>query len=83
MPVQLYLVDSFGPTTAASALAANTVLRSLAGTFLPLGGPGLYDSLGLGWGNTLLGFISVGFCVLPPLFYKYGERVRQKWPGKV
>ncbi|KAF4311485.1 Major facilitator superfamily [Botryosphaeria dothidea] len=55
MPIQAYLVDAFGPRAAASALAVNTLLRSLTGCFLPLAGPSLYDSLGLGWGNTLLG----------------------------
>ena len=38
MPAQLYLVDSFGSEAAASALAANTVLRNIAGAFLPLSG---------------------------------------------
>ncbi|OJD30017.1 cycloheximide resistance protein [Diplodia corticola] len=79
MPVQIYLVDSFGPKTAASALAANTVLRALAGCFLPLAGPALYASLGLGWGNTLLGFIGLFFCALPIFFYRYGESIRKKY----
>ncbi|KAK0645235.1 Efflux pump rdc3 [Lasiodiplodia hormozganensis] len=80
MPIQVYLVDAFGPRVAASALAANTLLRSLAGCFLPLAGPSLYEALGLGWGNTLLGFIAVGFTCLPILFYKYGGRLRLKFP---
>ncbi|KAF2687512.1 MFS general substrate transporter [Lentithecium fluviatile CBS 122367] len=83
MPVQMYLVDIFGPTAAASAIAANTVLRSLMSTFLPLAGPSLYESLGLGWGNTLLGFIAVGFCALPAFFYKHGEWMRTKWPVEI
>ncbi|KAL8722750.1 MAG: hypothetical protein Q9225_000811 [Loekoesia sp. 1 TL-2023] len=78
MPAQIYLVDAFGPY-AASALAANTVLRSLFGTFLPLAGPHMYSSLGLGWGNTLLGFLSLAFAPLPWLFYHYGERLRKRW----
>ncbi|KAF2865940.1 major facilitator superfamily domain-containing protein [Massariosphaeria phaeospora] len=80
MPIQMYLVDAFGPVTAASAIAANTVLRSLASAFLPLAGPSLYEALGLGWGNTLLGFIAVGFCALPVFFYKHGEWMRTRWP---
>jgi hypothetical protein len=46
-PVQIYLVDSF-PQYAASALAALTFLRCLFGNVLPLAGPSVYDSLGLG-----------------------------------
>ncbi|MCJ1380902.1 hypothetical protein MMC17_004011 [Xylographa soralifera] len=76
MPIQAYLVDAF-PTHAASALAANTVLRSLAGAVLPLAGPAMYESLGLGWGNSLLGFIAVALLPIPFLLIRYGERIRK------
>lgn len=56
LPITTYLVHCY-PTAAASAIAANTVFRSLVGAFLPLAGQPMYDALGLGWGNTLLGFI--------------------------
>ncbi|KAI9039006.1 uncharacterized protein KD926_009990 [Aspergillus affinis] len=46
-----YLIDAFS-TYAASALA---------GGLLPLSGPGMYERLGYGWGNTLLGLLSVLF----------------------
>ena len=75
MPISTYLVDAF-TLHAASALAANTVLRSLVGALLPLAGPKMYDSLGLGWGNSLLAFIALALCPIPVLFYKYGERIR-------
>lgn len=81
IPAQIYLVDAFGPY-AASALAANTVLRSLFGTFLPLAGPYMYESLGLGWGNSLLGFLSLAFAPVPWFFYKYGEQVRKRYEIK-
>ncbi|EJP62611.1 MFS transporter, putative [Beauveria bassiana ARSEF 2860] len=80
MPAQLYLVDAFGAEAAASALAANTVLRSLFGALLPLAGPAMYEALGLGWGNSLLAFITLAFCPIPFLFYKYGEGLRTKFP---
>ena len=79
MPVQIYLVDAFGSETAASALAANTVLRNIAGAFLPLVGSRLYHSLGLGWGNSLLAFIGIAFTPVPVLFYKYGEWLRTRF----
>lgn len=78
MPAQLYLVDLFGAQAAASALGANNLLRFLFSTFLPLAGPVMYSSLGLGWGNTLLGFLSLVFIPFPILFYKYGERLRAR-----
>ena len=75
LPIQTYLVDAF-TKHAASALAAASVLRSVVGAFLPLAGPKLYSSLGLGWGNSLLAFIAVAFCPLPWFLFKYGERIR-------
>lgn len=75
MTVSTYLVDAF-TVYAASAMAANTVFRSLAGALLPLAGQKMYNTLGLGWGNSLLGFIALTLCPLPIVFYVYGERIR-------
>lgn len=86
MPIQTYLVDAF-TVYAASALAANTVLRSLLGALLPLAGQKMYATLGLGWGNSLLAFIALAMCPIPWVFYRYGERIRksprfqQNWWG--
>lgn len=76
MTINTYLVDAF-PTFAASAMAANTILRSAAGAFLPLAGPKMYAALGLGWGNSLLAFIALALLPLPVIFFKYGERIRK------
>ncbi|OAL53262.1 MFS general substrate transporter [Pyrenochaeta sp. DS3sAY3a] len=75
MTIQTYLVDAF-TIHAASAIAANTVLRSVFGAVLPLAGLNMYDALGLGWGNSLLGFLSLAFIPVPLLFRYYGERIR-------
>ncbi|GAP83897.1 putative benomyl methotrexate resistance protein [Rosellinia necatrix] len=75
IPVQSYLIDAF-TIYAASALAANTVVRSIFGVVLPLAGQPLYDKLGLGWGNTLLAFIALATAPLTWLIMKYGERMR-------
>ena len=76
MPIQTYLVDAF-TIYAASALAANTVLRSLVGAVLPLAGQKMYATLGLGWGNSLLAFIALAMCPIPVTFYRYGEKIRK------
>ena len=78
MPITTYLVDAF-TVYSASALAANTILRSLVGAVLPLAGPAMYKTLGLGWGNSLLGFIALGCVPIPVVFYLYGERIRRRW----
>lgn len=71
-----YLVDAF-TIYAASALAANTVIRSIGGALLPLAGQAMYAALGLGWGNSLLGFIAVALLPIPLVMMKYGERWRK------
>lgn len=83
MPAQLYMVDAFGPEAAASALAANVILRLLFGAFIPLAGPSLYADLGLGWGNSVLGFIGVAFLPVPLLFYRYGGWLRERFAVKL
>ncbi|KAK5459864.1 hypothetical protein LTS15_003993 [Exophiala xenobiotica] len=75
MPIGTYLVDAY-TSYAASAMAANTVLRSIGGALLPLAGRSMYQSLGLGWGNSLLAFIALGMTPMIWVFCKYGEKIR-------
>lgn len=82
MPIMMYLVEAY-TIFAASATAANTIFRSLGGAFLPLAGKPLYDTLGHGWGNSLLaGLALVG---LPASWgiIRYGEYIRLRWPVKL
>lgn len=78
----LYLVESF-TIFAASALAANGVVRNIGGGHLPLAGLTLYDDLGVGWGNSVLGFIQLGL-VLPMTFVlvRYGDYLRDTYALK-
>ncbi|EFE44955.1 hypothetical protein TRV_00206 [Trichophyton verrucosum HKI 0517] len=78
-PAQIYCVDAFGPQAAASALAANLLIRSPFGAFLDLAAGPLYGKLGLGWGNSVLGFIILAFTPVPWLFYRYGEYLRTRF----
>ncbi|KAI1396460.1 MFS multidrug transporter [Hypoxylon fuscum] len=75
IPVRSYLVDAFG-IYSASAIAGCAVFRNLGGTFMPLAGPPLYQQLGLGWGNSVLGFIALAFIPVPLLLMRYGEALR-------
>jgi MFS family permease len=75
LPIGVYLIDAY-TVYAASAMAANTVLRSLGGAFLPLAGRDMYNTLGLGWGNSLLAFIALAMSPMIWVFLKYGERIR-------
>ncbi|KAI0782991.1 MFS polyamine transporter [Abortiporus biennis] len=71
-----YVIDSF-TRYAASALAAVSCFRSLAGFGFPLFAPAMYDALGYGIGDTILAVfsLSVGIPALV-VFYFYGERIR-------
>ena len=79
VPIQTYLIDAF-PMYAASAIAAATTFRCLFGAVLPLAAPKMYDQLGLGWGNSLLGFIAVAMIPFPAFIFKYGGMIRKRWP---
>jgi MFS family permease len=71
-----YILDAY-PTYAASAIAAASLLRSLAGFIFPLFAPIMYSALGYGWGTSVLGFfaIAIGWPA-PALFWYYGAAIR-------
>lgn len=71
----MYLIDIY-TRHAASVTAASTILRCLLGAVLPLAGPAMYNALGLGWGNSLLAFISIAFLPIPIILSLYSERLR-------
>lgn len=72
-----YLAAAYG-IYAASALAGNAVLRSIAGGVLPLGGPRLYEALSPQWAGTLLGLLEVAMIPIPFVFWRYGAKIRAK-----
>ena len=74
--IQTYLIDAF-EEYAASAVGANAVLRGTVGALLPLSGLNLYDALGWGWGNSLLGFVALGLAPVPLMFGMYGAKIRR------
>ncbi|KAI3325568.1 MFS general substrate transporter [Xylariaceae sp. AK1471] len=79
--IQTYLVDAFA-IYAASALATNTIVRSIAGGLLPLAGLPLYNALGYGWGNSLLAFIAVALLPASFAILRYGEYLRNRFTIK-
>jgi MFS transporter, DHA1 family, multidrug resistance protein len=65
-------------SSAASAIAANTFLRSLFGAAFPLFATYLFNGLGIQWASTLLGAIAALLVPIPILFYIYGHRIRAR-----
>ncbi len=72
-----YLVDAY-TVFAASAIAANTLLRSVAGGCFPLFTRQMFDNLGIQWASTLLGCLALVMCPIPVLFYRYGHILRER-----
>ncbi|MCJ1321674.1 hypothetical protein MMC15_007019 [Xylographa vitiligo] len=74
--MQVYVLDAYADYTA-SASAASQLLRSLFGFAFPIFAPRMYQSLGYGWGNSLLAFAFLAVGVPAPLLlWKYGARLR-------
>ncbi|CAI7598312.1 unnamed protein product [Penicillium discolor] len=72
-----YLIDTF-QKYAASAIAANTFLRSMFAGCFPLFTSAMFHNLGVPWAASVLGFISVALIPIPYLFYKFGKRIRAR-----
>ncbi|GAW16648.1 hypothetical protein ANO14919_060840 [Xylariales sp. No.14919] len=74
-----YLIDAFG-AYAASAIAANVVLRSIGGSLLPLVGRRLYAALGWGWGSSVLALLAMVCAPVLAYVFVRGEAIRAKHP---
>ncbi|KAK1150197.1 hypothetical protein N8T08_000099 [Aspergillus melleus] len=75
-----YLIDTF-QKVAASAVAANTFLRSLFAGCFPLFAHIMFREMGVDWASSVLGFVAVALIPIPYLFYIFGKRIRArgKW----
>lgn len=71
-----FIVDIYHASSA-SAIAANTMVRSLVAAGFPLAAPQMYRVLGTAWATSVLGFLCVVAVPAPILFYIYGPRLRQ------
>jgi DHA1 family multidrug resistance protein-like MFS transporter len=72
-----YLVDAY-LMFAASAIAANTFLRSICGAAFPLFAQQMFNGMGIQWAATLLGCIAVVLVPVPVWFYYRGAALRAK-----
>ncbi|KAJ5034845.1 uncharacterized protein L3040_008114 [Drepanopeziza brunnea f. sp. 'multigermtubi'] len=70
-----YMTDAYREL-AASAAAAASCTRSIFGALLPLASSAMYGRLGVPWGMSFLGFVSLVLGLVPFAFIKYGERIR-------
>lgn len=71
-----YIVDCY-TRYGASAIAANTLLRSIYGGAFPLFAHQLYATLGTAWAGSLMGFLGLILIPIPFVFAVYGAKARR------
>lgn len=64
--------------SAASAFAANTMMRSMVGAVFPLFSRQMFENMGIQWAGTLLGCIAAIMVPIPVGFLVYGRWLRTK-----
>ncbi|OCH83826.1 hypothetical protein OBBRIDRAFT_815695 [Obba rivulosa] len=72
-----YIIDVY-LFVAASALAANTVIRSFSGAIFPLFATQMYEALDPRWASTLLGCFACAMLPIPFVLKRYGAALRAK-----
>lgn len=77
LPVLNYLVDAY-TIYAASAVAANSSVRSVFAAAFPLFAKPMYENLGIHWASSLIAFLALACVPLPFFFYKYGSAIRTR-----
>lgn len=70
------LVDTYG-IYAASAVSANTFLRSMMAAGLPLAAKPMFHGLGVGPAMSVIGGIATALICVPFLFIRYGAGMRE------
>jgi DHA1 family multidrug resistance protein-like MFS transporter len=64
--------------SAASVIAANTILRSFGAGAFPLFTQQMFNNLGIQWAGTLLACLATVMIPIPIGFYIYGSRLRKR-----
>ena len=62
---------------AASAISANTFMRSFFGAGFPMFATYMFNGLGIGLTATVLGCVAAALVPVPVLFYFYGDKLRR------
>lgn len=77
LPCLNYIIESY-LLLAASAVAANTFLRSAFGACFPLFAGYMFNNMGTNWAGLLLGLFAAALVPVPIILLKYGKRIREK-----
>lgn len=71
-----YIVDAY-EIYAASAMGAASCSRSIFGVVMPFAARPMYETLGVAWACSLLGFLSIIMGIVPFAFLRYGAKIRE------
>lgn len=77
LSIMSYLIDSY-TIFAASALAANSIIRSCFGAVFPLFTTYMYHNLGIHWASCVPAFLALACVPFPFLLYRYGPGIRRR-----
>jgi len=75
--IYTFTVEAY-PVYAASALAANSFVRSAFAAGFPLFSTSMYERLGYQWASSLLGFLSLVMAPIMVCFFVWGEDIRAR-----
>ena len=76
--LRAYVMDAYSEHVS-SASAATQLSRSLMAFGFPLFANKMYGSIGFGWGNSLMAFLSIGIALpCTGILYRYGAKLRAK-----
>ncbi|KAH8712141.1 major facilitator superfamily domain-containing protein [Phaeosphaeriaceae sp. PMI808] len=74
---QAYTIDAYEAKYAASAASVSAFMRTMMGFSFPLFAPKMHQTMGLGWGNSLLAFLTLFLALISPvLLWLYGPKLR-------
>jgi hypothetical protein len=73
-----YLIDVYGASNGASAVAANGILRYGFGAAFPLFTIQMYTALGIHWAGSVFAFVSLALLPVPWIFFWKGKELRKR-----
>lgn len=76
--VSIFVLDSYGPLYGASASGAMMLARYSMSFAFPMFALRMFESLGVGWATSVLGFLTLVMAPIPWCFWVFGERLRRK-----
>ncbi|KAI4161195.1 MAG: hypothetical protein LQ342_005091 [Letrouitia transgressa] len=77
MPLFNYIIDTY-LMYAASAVAANTAMRSALAAGFPMFARYMFNGLGIGLATTVLGAVAAALIPVPVAFYFFGAKLRER-----